>query len=105
MTDPRVREVDAAVLVMLYALRHEGHPNTDLKGLVSALSKRNVSDRYLKLLQCLMEYGGARARQSDLFGTHLPQDVSAIRKRFFKVSFGLFFRFFINLFDFIMCYF
>lgn len=49
VTDPRVREVDAAILVMLYALRHEGHPNTDLKGLVSALNKRNVSDRYLKV--------------------------------------------------------
>ena len=48
VTDPKVREVDAAVLVMLYALRHEGHPNTDLKGLVSALNKRSVGDRYLK---------------------------------------------------------
>lgn len=46
--DPKVREVDAAVLVMLYALRHEGHPNTDLKGLVAALNKRSVGDRYLK---------------------------------------------------------
>ena len=32
-----------------------------------------------------MDYGGAKARQSDLFGTQL-QDVSAIKKRFFKVS-------------------
>ncbi|MPC67331.1 Vacuolar protein sorting-associated protein 45 [Portunus trituberculatus] len=77
VTDPKVREVDAAVLVMLYALRHEGHPNTDLKGLVSALNKRS-------LLSSLMDFGGARARQSDLFGTQLPQDVSGIRKRFFK---------------------
>ncbi|XP_063877398.1 vacuolar protein sorting-associated protein 45-like [Scylla paramamosain] len=84
VTDPKVREIDAAVLVMLYALRHEGHPNTDLKGLVSALNKRSVGDRYLKLLSSLMDYGGARARQSDLFGTQLPQDVSGIRKRFFK---------------------
>lgn len=32
-----------------------------------------------------MDYGGARARQSDLFGTQAPQDVSAIKKRLFKV--------------------
>lgn len=53
VTDPKVREVDAAVLVMLYALRHEGHPNTDFKGLVSALNKRSVGDRYLKARQWL----------------------------------------------------
>ncbi|XP_069958073.1 vacuolar protein sorting-associated protein 45 [Cherax quadricarinatus] len=84
VTDPKVRELDAVVLVMLYALRHEGHPNNDTRGLVNALKKRNVIDRYLKLLSSLMDFGGARARQSDLFGTQVPQDVSTIKKRLFK---------------------
>ncbi|KAK4294324.1 hypothetical protein Pmani_033039 [Petrolisthes manimaculis] len=82
--DPKVREVDAVVLVMLYALRHEGHPNNDTRGLIAALRKRSVSDHYLKLISSIMDYGGARARQSDLFGTQTPQDVSSIRKRLFK---------------------
>lgn len=84
VTDPRVREVDAVILVMLYSLRHEGHPNNDTRGLINALRKRNVGDRYLKLLSSLMDFGGARARQSDLFGTQVPQDVSTIKKRLFK---------------------
>lgn len=50
MPDPKVREVDAVVLVMLYALRHEGHPNNDTKGLVTALKKRSVSEHYLKVI-------------------------------------------------------
>lgn len=84
VTDPKVREVDAVVLVMLYALRHEGHPNNDVRGLVSALRKRSVADHHIKLLSSLLDYGGARARQSDLFGTQGAQDVASIRKRLFK---------------------
>ncbi|XP_042877132.1 vacuolar protein sorting-associated protein 45-like [Penaeus japonicus] len=84
VTDAKVREADAVALVMLYALRHEGHPNNDVRGLINALRKRNVGDDYLKLISSLMDYGGARARQSDLFGTQAPQDVSAIKKRLFK---------------------
>lgn len=49
VTDPKVREVDAVVLVMLYALRHEGHPNNDTRGLINALRKRNLGERYLKV--------------------------------------------------------
>ncbi|KAK7068417.1 vacuolar protein sorting-associated protein 45 [Halocaridina rubra] len=83
VTDPKVREMDAVILVMLYALRHEGHPNNDVRGLVNSLRKRSVADHHIKLLSSLLDYGGARARQSDLFGTGV-QDVASIRKRLFK---------------------
>lgn len=49
VTDVKVREADAVALVMLYALRHEGHPNNDVRGLINALRKRNVGDDYLKV--------------------------------------------------------
>lgn len=49
VTDVKVREADAVALVMLYALRHEGHPNNDVRGLIIALRKRNVGDDYLKV--------------------------------------------------------
>lgn len=49
VTDAKVREADAVALVMLYALRHEGHPNNDVRGLINALRKRNVGDDYLKV--------------------------------------------------------
>lgn len=81
---PKVREVDAAVLVMLYALRYQGHERNDTRGLIGALKKRNVEQRYLKLLSSLLDYGGKKSRQSDLFGSQLPQDVSGIKARLFK---------------------
>ncbi|XP_064086038.1 vacuolar protein sorting-associated protein 45-like [Macrobrachium nipponense] len=84
VTDPKVREVDAVILVMLYSLRHEGHPNNDVRGLVNALRKRSVADHYIKLLSSLLDFGGAKARQCDLFGTQGVQDVSSIKKRLFK---------------------
>lgn len=47
--DPGISSEDAAVLVMLYALRHQTHTNNDTRGLVSALRKRNVKDSYIKV--------------------------------------------------------
>ena len=88
--------------MLLYALRYQKHPNNDVKGLVMALRKKSVPDSSLKVSrmmpfnqlayarycpQCiatLLEYGGSQARQSDLFESELPQDVSSIKRRFFK---------------------
>ncbi|KAJ9600038.1 hypothetical protein L9F63_009655 [Diploptera punctata] len=78
----KVRDVDAARLVMLYALHYEKHTNNDIVGLVEALKHRGVPEHLTKLVHSIMEYGGAHARQSDLFGT---QDaVVKITKTFFK---------------------
>ncbi|CAL4128499.1 unnamed protein product, partial [Meganyctiphanes norvegica] len=80
----KVREVDAALLVMLYALRYQGHERNDTRGLIGALKKRSVEQQYLKVLSSLLDYGGSKSRQSDLFGSQIPQDVSAIKSRLFK---------------------
>ncbi|XP_018007778.1 vacuolar protein sorting-associated protein 45 [Hyalella azteca] len=82
--DPGISAEDAAVLVMLYAIRHQTHANNDTRGLVSALRKRSVNDRYIKLVSAMLEYGGEAARQSTLFSSPLPQDVSAFKKLLFK---------------------
>lgn len=34
---------------MLYALRHQSHPNNDLRGLVGSLKRRNVSEHHLQV--------------------------------------------------------
>lgn len=82
VANEKVRDEDAAKLVMLYALHYENHSNNDTNGLIELLKKRGVSDRLVKMVPALLEYGGSHARQSDLFG---HQDaVVQITKRFFK---------------------
>lgn len=79
-----MRHEDACKLVALYALRYEKHASNDTAALIDALRSRGVSDEWLRTVLLVLEYGGAHARQSDLFGL---QDAVKITKRLFKVSF------------------
>lgn len=76
-----VRDSDAAKLVYLYALRYETHASNDISGLLSALRKRFGDQEASKLTYPLLDYGGVRARSSDLFGS---SDPVAVTKRFFQ---------------------
>ncbi|CAL8293085.1 unnamed protein product [Merluccius merluccius] len=78
---PGVCELDAVRLVMLYALRYERHSNSILPALMDELAKRGVSDKYRKMVQCVVEYGGKRVRGSDLI---TATDAVAITKQFLK---------------------
>ncbi|KAM4880372.1 vacuolar protein sorting-associated protein 45 isoform 2-T2 [Sylvia borin] len=81
LQSPRVSELDAARLVMLYALRYERHGSSGLPALLEELRGRGGTDRYRKLVSAVVEYGGKRARGSDLFS---PKDAVAITKQFLK---------------------
>ncbi|CAM9818880.1 unnamed protein product [Lampetra fluviatilis] len=81
LQQPKVSELDAARLVMLYALRYERHSSNNLSGLLEDLSRRQVSSQYRQLVNSVLEYGGLRVRGSDLFGS---QDPMSITKQFFK---------------------
>ncbi|NXE69343.1 VPS45 protein, partial [Calcarius ornatus] len=81
LQSPRLSELDAARLVMLYALRYERHASSGLPALLEELRGRGGSDRYRKLVSAVVEYGGKRARGSDLFS---PKDAVAITKQFLK---------------------
>ncbi|PKK17994.1 hypothetical protein A306_00000194, partial [Columba livia] len=81
LQNPRVTELDAARLVMLYALHYERHSSNGLPGLLTELRNRGVADRYRKLVSAVVEYGGKRVRGSDLFS---PKDAVAITKQFLK---------------------
>ncbi|XP_048381658.1 vacuolar protein sorting-associated protein 45 [Stegostoma tigrinum] len=81
LQDPKVTDLDAVRLVMLYALQYERHSNSNLASLMEALTRKGVSDKYKRLVSVLVEYGGKRFRGSDLV---TPKDAVAITKQFFK---------------------
>uniref|UniRef100_A0A8C6NZI9 Vacuolar protein sorting-associated protein 45 n=1 Tax=Nothobranchius furzeri TaxID=105023 RepID=A0A8C6NZI9_NOTFU len=81
LQNPRVAELDAIRLVMLYALRYERHSSSILPSLMDELSRRGVSERYRRVIPSVVEYGGKRIRGSDLIS---PTDAVAITKQFFK---------------------
>ncbi|XP_066233468.1 vacuolar protein sorting-associated protein 45 isoform X2 [Saccopteryx leptura] len=81
LQNPKVTEFDAARLVMLYALHYERHSNNSLPGLMMDLRNKGVCEKYRKLVSAIVEYGGKRARGSDLFS---PKDAVAITKQFLK---------------------
>ncbi|XP_070542177.1 vacuolar protein sorting-associated protein 45-like isoform X2 [Ptychodera flava] len=77
----RVSEFDAFRLVALYALHYERHSNNDMAALNEAMLRRGVNEKYRRMIRQLLEYGGTKARGSDLFGQKNP--ISQARK-FFK---------------------
>ncbi|XP_046963784.1 vacuolar protein sorting-associated protein 45 [Vanessa cardui] len=77
LADEAVRPGELWRLVALYALRYERHAGNALGALVAALRARGDAAPPVLAL----EYGGAHARQSDLFGL---QDAAKITKRLFK---------------------
>uniref|UniRef100_A0A3B4T6Y3 Vacuolar protein sorting-associated protein 45 n=1 Tax=Seriola dumerili TaxID=41447 RepID=A0A3B4T6Y3_SERDU len=81
LQNPRLSELDAVRLVMLYALRYERHSSSILPSLMDELSRRGVSERHRRMVQSVVEYGGKRVRGSDLI---TPTDAVAITKQFFK---------------------
>ncbi|XP_018620349.1 vacuolar protein sorting-associated protein 45 [Scleropages formosus] len=81
LQNPRVSELDAVRLVMLYALRYERHSSSNLPGLMEDLNRKGVSERYRRMVHSMVEYGGKRVRGSDLI---TPTDAVAITKQFFK---------------------
>ncbi|KAF7403014.1 vacuolar protein sorting-associated protein 45-like [Vespula maculifrons] len=81
INDEKVREVDAARLVMLYALHYENHANNQISSLLDLLKKRNISEKYIKLVHNVLEYSGINNRQNNLFD---KESVVKITKKLFK---------------------
>lgn len=80
LQSPRLNELDAVRLVMLYALRYEKHSSSVLPSFMEELTRRGVSERYRNMVKAMVEYGGKRIRGSDLI---TPTDAVSI-KQFFK---------------------
>lgn len=82
LSNDKIRDIDLVRLVMLYALRYEKHSNNDISGLLSALqNSRRVPENLLKMIPAVLEYGGHKARSSDLLESDNP---IALTKKFLK---------------------
>ncbi|XP_015601450.1 vacuolar protein sorting-associated protein 45 isoform X2 [Cephus cinctus] len=81
LNNPRIRDIDATRLVMLYALHYVKHTNNDITGLLDMLKKRGVPEKYTKLIHNVLEYSGVHTRQSNLFDR---EAVAKITKKLFK---------------------
>ncbi|XP_074113197.1 vacuolar protein sorting 45 [Cotesia typhae] len=81
LNNPKVRDIDATRLVMLYALHYEKHTNNEIGTLVEMLKKREVPEKYTKLVYSILEYSGINQRQSNLFDR---EAVAKITKKLFK---------------------
>ncbi|XP_043277954.1 vacuolar protein sorting-associated protein 45 [Venturia canescens] len=81
IANPKVRDIDATRLVMLYALHYEKHSNNDITGLLEMLKKREISEKYTKLIYGVLEYSGVNNRQMNLFDR---EAVAKITKKLFK---------------------
>lgn len=81
LNNTNVRDIDATRLVMLYALHYEKHTNNEIDNLVDMLKKRNVPDKYTKLVYNILQYSGINSRQSNLFDR---EAVAKITKKLFK---------------------
>jgi vacuolar protein sorting-associated protein 45 len=80
IANPKIRDLDALRLVLLYALKYETHSNNDIMGLVTKLKARGMSEENISLVKALLKVGGVKKRKSDLFGS----DPVAVTKRFIK---------------------
>lgn len=49
LQNPRLSEIDAVRLVMLYALRYEKHSSSILPSLMEELNRKGVSERHRKV--------------------------------------------------------
>ncbi|XP_031779936.1 vacuolar protein sorting 45 isoform X1 [Nasonia vitripennis] len=81
INDSRVRDIDATRLVMLYALHYAKHTNNDIAGLCSMLKKRDVPEKYTKLVYSILDYSGISTKQINLFDR---EAVAKITKKLFK---------------------
>ncbi|KAK5642700.1 hypothetical protein RI129_008867 [Pyrocoelia pectoralis] len=77
----KIRDLDAAKLVMLYALRYRSHSSNDIGGLIKMLKKRNVSEYLISSIDSVLKYAGRYAQPSEIFNV---VEAVKITKRLFK---------------------
>lgn len=82
LANPKVRNIDAVRLVLLYILRYEKTPGNEAQALRNDLQKRGVSDTLCKMVFNVVEYAGATVRKSDIFGQN--KNALAMTKKFMK---------------------
>ncbi|KAG7225227.1 hypothetical protein INR49_014617 [Caranx melampygus] len=65
LQNPRLSELDAVRLVMLYALRYERHSSSILPSLMDELSRRGVSERHRRVMIWFSLWWSTEGRESE----------------------------------------
>ncbi|CAF4133670.1 unnamed protein product [Rotaria socialis] len=82
MHDDKVRNEDILRLLCLYALRYEHQSNNELNALKNeAQNRRQLSEKNIRFIPALLNYGGQKFRQTNLFNTQTPM---AITRQFIR---------------------
>ncbi|CAF0966223.1 unnamed protein product [Adineta steineri] len=80
--DEKIRDEDIVRLLCLYALRYEYHGNNEINTLRKEAHKsRQLSEKYNQFIEAILDYGGKKFRQADLFNT---QSSMAITRQFIR---------------------
>lgn len=85
LQNPKITDLNALRLTMLYALRFEGSTSSsNLNAVYDAIRHRGgelPASHYIGMIQTLLRYAGSRRRHSDIFGNRSAMEMT---KRFIK---------------------
>nr|CAG4646143.1 EOG090X03QA [Macrothrix elegans] len=82
LSSDQVKDLDAARLVFLYAIRYNKHSNNDVTGLVESLRRRGTPDKYIELVEPIVRYSSSGETTSSSILT--TKDVTKITDKIFK---------------------
>jgi len=77
-----IRDLDAARLVFLYAIRYNKHSNNDIAGLTEALRQRRTPESLVNLVSMIVEYSNSGT--SPTSSSLTTKDVTKITDKIFK---------------------
>lgn len=77
-----IRDLDAARLVYLYAIRYKKHPNNDISGLTESLRRRRTPEHLVNMVEMMVDYANSGAGSTSSSIT--TKDVTKITDKLFK---------------------
>jgi len=82
LTAEHVRDLDAARLVYLYAIRYKKHSSNDITGLTESLRQRRTPEHLVNMVEMMVDYANSGANSSSSSMT--TKDVTKITDKLFK---------------------
>lgn len=81
ISNDKVQYLDATRLLMLYVLHYDKHSSNDKAGLIDTLKKKGTTEKYINLVQGVLQFAIPKQRSNDLFGSQNPV---AFTRKFLK---------------------
>jgi len=82
LSSDNIRDLDAARLVLLYAIRYKKHANNDITGLTESLRHRRMPEHLVNMVEMMIEYANSGA--SSTSSSMTTKDVAKITDKLFK---------------------